>query len=60
MLINMAFNLGGKLLTFGHTLTAMQHGDYAAAANAMLASKWAAQVGQRAQRLANAMRTGKI
>jgi len=60
VLINMTFNLSGKLLTFGHTLTAMQHGDYAAAAKEMLNSKWANQVGQRAQRLANAMRTGKI
>ncbi|MCX8566817.1 MAG: lysozyme [Glomeribacter sp. 1016415] len=60
VLINMAFNLGGKLLTFGNTLVAIQHNDYAAAANGMLASKWATQVGQRALRLANTMRTGKI
>ncbi len=60
VLINMAFNLGGNLLTFVHTLDAMQRNYYAAAANGMLASKWANQVGQRALRLANAMRTGKI
>ncbi|MCX8566763.1 MAG: lysozyme [Glomeribacter sp. 1016415] len=60
VLIHMAFNLGGHLLTFVNTLDAMQHSDYAAAANGMLASKWATQVGQRAQRLANMIRTGKI
>ncbi|MCX8566967.1 MAG: lysozyme [Glomeribacter sp. 1016415] len=60
VLINMAFNLGGHLLTFVNTLDAMQHSDYAAAAHGMLASKWATQVGQRALRLANRMRTGKI
>ncbi|UUM20914.1 lysozyme [Mycoavidus sp. SF9855] len=59
VLINMAFNLGGKLLTFVDTLTAMQGADYAAAANGMLASKWAKQVGARSQRLTNMMRTGK-
>ncbi|MCX8566749.1 MAG: lysozyme [Glomeribacter sp. 1016415] len=60
VLIHMAFNLGGHLLTFVHTLDAMQRNDYTAASNEMLASKWANQVGQRAQRLANMMRTGKI
>ncbi|WP_337688537.1 glycoside hydrolase family protein [Mycetohabitans sp. B46] len=59
VIINMAFNMGRKLLTFANTLAAMQHGDYEAAANGMLASKWATQVGARAQRLANMMRTGK-
>ncbi|MCF2133862.1 MULTISPECIES: glycoside hydrolase family protein [Burkholderiaceae] len=58
VLINMAFNLGGKLLTFADTLAAMQRGDYAKAANGMLASKWATQVGARACRLATMMRTG--
>ncbi|BBE08565.1 lysozyme [Mycoavidus cysteinexigens] len=60
VLIHMAFNLGGNLLTFRNTLSAMQRNDYAAAANEMLASKWATQVGQRALRLANMMRTGII
>ncbi|WP_197328715.1 glycoside hydrolase family protein [Ralstonia syzygii] len=59
VIINMAFNMGGKLLTFMNTLAAMQRGDYAAAADGMLASKWATQVGARAQRLANMMRTRK-
>ncbi|KVK97032.1 glycoside hydrolase family protein [Burkholderia ubonensis] len=59
VIINMAFNMGGALLTFANTLAAMQRGDYVAAANGMLASKWAAQVGARAQRLAQMMRTGE-
>jgi lysozyme len=58
VIINMAFNMGRKLLTFANTLAAMQRGDYEAAANDMLASKWATQVGARAQRLASMMRTG--
>jgi lysozyme len=58
VMINMVFNMGGKLLTFANTLAAMQRGDYEAAANSMLASKWATQVGARAQRLASMVRTG--
>ncbi|MCX8566976.1 MAG: lysozyme [Glomeribacter sp. 1016415] len=60
VLINMAFNLGGNLLTFVNTLNAMQRNNYAAAAHGMLTSKWANQGGQRAVRLANMMRTRKI
>lgn len=59
VLVNMAFNLGmAGLLTFKNTLSAMQSGAYAAAASGMLASKWAVQVGARAERLADMMRTG--
>lgn len=58
VIINMAFNMGGGLLTFVNTLGAMRRADYAAAADGMLASKWANQVGARAQRLAQMMRTG--
>ncbi|MGX5880069.1 glycoside hydrolase family protein [Burkholderia gladioli] len=56
---NMAFNMGGGLLTFVNTLGAMQRGAYDAAADGMLDSKWARQVGARAQRLAQMMRTGE-
>lgn len=56
---NMAFNMGiDGLLTFKNTLAAMKDGRYAEAANGMLASKWALQVGARAQRLAKMMREG--
>ncbi|VVD96546.1 lysozyme [Pandoraea iniqua] len=58
VVVNMAFNLGGGLLTFVNTLAAMRRGDYGAAADGMLASKWATQVGARAQRLSQMMRTG--
>jgi lysozyme len=58
-LANMAFNLGiERLLGFKNTLTAMQAGRYDEAANGMLASKWALQVGQRARRLADMMKKG--
>lgn len=56
---NMCFNLGlTKLLGFVNTLTAMRQGRYADAATGMLNSAWATQVGARAVRLANMMKTG--
>src|SRR4029077_7264974 len=59
VLINMTFNLGiGGLLGFHHTLTLIQVGQYAEAAEAMLQSTWAKQVGSRATRLAAQMETG--
>jgi lysozyme len=59
VLIDMGFNMGlGGLLGFKQTLSAVQSGDYQGAADGLLASKWATQVGQRAQDLARMMRTG--
>lgn len=58
VLMNMAFNMQGRLLTFVNTLAAMKRGDYAAAAAGMLDSLWARQVGARATRLADMMRSG--
>jgi len=65
VLINMAFNLGvgsanppKGLLAFRNTLAAIKARDYEAAAQGMLASRWAAQVGDRAKRLAEMMRRG--
>lgn len=59
VLRNMCFNMGlPTLLTFKNTLGAMERGDYAAAADGMLASKWAKQVKGRAVRLAAIMRGG--
>ncbi len=56
----MCFNLGlGGLLGFKETLHLIQSGQYVLAADAMLESKWAAQVKQRAVRLANMMRSGQ-
>lgn len=60
VLMNMGFNCGiGKLLQFQKTLSLIQQGQYAAAAEEMLRSRWAKQVGQRAQRLSQMMRTGQ-
>jgi len=60
VLANMCFNLGiGKLLGFQNTLPLIQSGQYAAAAQSMLNSLWAQQVGPRAVRLANMMRSGQ-
>ena len=58
VLIDMAFNLGSKLLSFKLFLAAMARLDYNVAANEMLASIWAKQLPQRANRLATMMRTG--
>lgn len=59
VLVNMAFNMGiPNLLGFKNTLRAVMEGDYEKAAEGMLASKWATQVGKRAERLAEQMRTG--
>lgn len=59
VVLNMAFNMGiNSLRRFKNTLAAIQAGKYEDAATGMLASKWAQQVGQRAQRLASMMRKG--
>lgn len=59
VLASMAFNMGiNTLKTFKNTLQAMRDGRYADAADGMLASKWAKQVGQRAVRLSKMMREG--
>lgn len=60
VLLEMAFNLGAaKLAAFHATLAHAEHGAFEAAADDMLASLWAHQVGARAERLAAMMRTGK-
>ncbi len=57
VLLNMAFNLGVEgLLGFRQTLALLAARDYAGAAQSMLASRWAGQVGQRAARLAAQVR----
>lgn len=59
VLLNMCFNLGiGGLLKFKNTLAAVESGRYEEAAKGMMASKWAKQVGARAERLAKMMREG--
>lgn len=57
-LANMAFNLGlAGLLGFAKALEHMRGGRWDEAARAMLQSRWAGQVGERAQRLAEAVRS---
>lgn len=60
VLVDMCFNMGiAKLCTFKKMLAALQRGDYNTAANEMLQSRWAGQVGHRACELANMMKTGE-
>ena len=60
VLLNMCFNLGIKgLLEFKNTLAFIRAGDWERAANGMLASKWAKQVGKRAIELSELMRKGQ-
>lgn len=60
VLLNMAFNLGMTgLLGFQKMLHAAQGGEYALAAREMRNSTWAAQVGDRAERLALQMEDGQ-
>jgi len=61
VLIDMSVNLGiNKLFEFVNFITALDSGDYDKAAEEMLESKWAKQVPNRANELANIMRTGKL
>lgn len=58
-LVNMTFNLGiDGVKGFPQMIAAIARKDYATAADQMLRSKWAQEVGARASRLASEMRTG--
>ena len=60
VMIDMAYNLGmAGLLKFRKMIAALELGDYQAAADQMLDSRWARQVKTRADRLAEMMRTGE-
>lgn len=59
VICNMSFNLGySRLAGFKKFLAAVNASEFAEASMEMLDSKWAQQVGARAQRLSKAMRTG--
>jgi lysozyme len=59
VLLNMCFNLGlVRLLSFRNTLADVRYGEYSSAARRMLQSRWARQVGRRAEELARQMDTG--
>jgi lysozyme len=59
VVINMVFNMGeSRVAGFVNMLHAIRDGRYGAAADHMLDSKWAKQVGERANRLAAQMKAG--
>lgn len=59
VLMNMCFNLGiTRLLAFVNTLAMVKEHRFTEAAKNMMFSKWAKQVGSRAERLREMMRTG--
>lgn len=60
VLLNMAFQMGvEKFMGFKNTLALVERGDYMGAARNMLLSKWADQTPERANRMAEQMRTGR-
>ena len=60
VIINMIYNLGiTRLLKFKKMHKAIVNGKFNTAATEMLDSKWARQVGNRANRLAKQMREGQ-
>jgi lysozyme len=59
-IVNMAYNLGvSGLLHFPHMVAALGKMDWPTAAQEMLGSLWATQVGDRATRLAKQIETGE-
>lgn len=61
VLAEMCYNMGWpKLAGFVKFLAALRRRDFQLAANEMLTSTWAVQVGKRAADLANLMRNGTI
>jgi lysozyme len=59
-MIDIAFNLGlTKLLGFKKALAAMESGDYFWASTEFNASRWAEQVGYRADELCDMIETGE-
>lgn len=61
VIIDMLFNLGKpRFLTFKKFIQAVKEKDFKKASYEMLNSKWAKQVGKRAERLAYMMETGEI
>ena len=60
VLLNMSFQRGvSGLMAFKNTLAKIETGDYEGASVNMLKSKWATQTPNRAQRMAEQMRSGK-
>lgn len=60
VIANMHFNMGaGRLRGFKHMYAAIRAGHFVQAADEMMASVWAKQVGSRARELADLMMTGE-
>lgn len=60
VLVDMCFNMGrARLKTFKKMLAALACADYQKAAEEMLRSRWASQVGRRAKVLSKIMETGE-
>ena len=60
VMLNMCFNMGlQRFSSFKKTLNFIEYGQYEEAAIEMLDSKWAIQVGNRAVRLSEQMRSNK-
>lgn len=58
-LVNMVLNLGRtRFMGFRNMIDALKRADFDEAARQALASKWASQVGARAQRIAKMIREG--
>ncbi len=58
-LIQLAYNLSHRLYGFKHTIAAIQNGDWQEAANQIMNSDWAGQVGHRANETADCFLFGK-
>ena len=59
VIVEMIFNMGlTRFKKFKKTIKAIENKDFASAADEMLDSKWAKQVGQRALTLSNKFRAG--
>ena len=60
VVVDMAFNMGlAGLAKFKKTLGHIESGEYEEASEEMLNSRWANQVGRRAQCLSDMMKTGR-
>ena len=61
VIVNMCFNMGlAGVLGFTKMIYAIETGSWEDAAQEMLASKWATQVGKRAKELAEIMESGLL
>lgn len=59
-IVNLCFNLGmTRLLGFKNALAAMEAGDHSKAADEFYDSRWAKQVGSRADEVCEMIRTGR-